>query len=112
MTKKVVFHETELNWLPHPQGVPGFEVKPLVEKPAIDTRILLARATPGSELGDHTHDTDDVFLVLDGSAKIHIDGYGTFDLKKGSVVHVPKMVVHRVFDVGEQGYVVLDIFVP
>ena len=42
-----------------------------------------------------------VLHILEGKAKMEMEGIGDFDMKKGSHVLVPAHVTHRIHDVTE-----------
>jgi len=111
MTEAVAFEADGVAWKPHPMAE-GFEVKVLAHKPDTKVKIQLVRARPGAVLAEHAHDTEDIFYVLDGGATIWIEGKGDIPMTAGMVIRVPKDAVHKVHNISERGYLVLDMFVP
>lgn len=111
MTEPAAFAAEEVAWAPHPMAE-GFEVKVLAHKPESQVKIQLVRARKGAVLAEHTHDTEDIFYVLAGGATIWIEGAGDIPLRKGMVIRVPKDAVHKVYKISDEGYLVLDMFVP
>ena len=111
MTETAAFKADEVAWQPHPMAE-GFEIKVLAHKPDTKVKVQLVRARKGAVLAEHTHDTEDIFYVLDGGATIWIEGKGDIPLSRGMVIRVPKDAVHKVYNISDQGYLVLDMFVP
>ncbi|MEM0268977.1 MAG: cupin domain-containing protein [Candidatus Korarchaeum sp.] len=48
----------------------------------------------GDLIPEHTHEGDEVAYVVNGRARIHIEGSGDFDLGEGEALLIPKGVRH------------------
>jgi mannose-6-phosphate isomerase-like protein (cupin superfamily) len=99
-----VLDPSTVQWNPHPK-FKGVEVAYLLSKKddAIDMTCILARWHVGAEIPKHIHEeSDDILYILQGKAKIWIDGVGDVPLSAGSFVRVPKGVLHQPHDVEEE----------
>ena len=102
--KAKVLDPSTLQWNPHPK-FKGVEVAYLLSKKddAIDMTCILARWHVGAEIPKHIHEeSDDILYIIQGKAKIWIDGVGDVPLSAGSFVRVPKGVLHQPHDVEEE----------
>ena len=103
----------ELSWRPH-QLAEGAKIKPLVTKrdDGLNVSCILVNVPAGVEIPEHTHeDQVDILYPLEGNADMFVEGTGTFALKPGVVVRVPKGAKHRIFNV-TQDLVIYDVFHP
>lgn len=102
-----------LSWQPHPFAE-GVKIKPLVTKRDDDLNVscILVNIPAGVEIAEHTHEEQvDILYPLEGSAEMFVEGIGTFALKPGVVVRVPKGAKHRIFNVIEE-LIIYDVFHP
>lgn len=81
-------------------------------QPVAGDRLLLSRARfePHSEAPVHTHDEEQMGMVLSGSGDFELDGE-TRRVGPGDVYHAPPGVPHGL-RAGAEGCVVLDVFSP
>jgi quercetin dioxygenase-like cupin family protein len=103
----------ELSWDPHPFA-DGVKIKPLVTKRDDDLNVscLLVKVPVGIEIAEHTHEEQvDILYPLRGRAEMYVDQTGTFALKPGVVVRVPKGAKHRIFNVTDE-LIIYDVFHP
>jgi len=103
----------DLSWDPHPLAE-GVKIKPLVTKRDDDLNVscILVRVPAGIEIAEHTHDEQvDILFPLKGRAEMFVEETGTFALKPGVVVRVPKGAKHRIFNVTEE-LIIYDVFHP
>lgn len=103
----------DINWRPHPV-FKDVSIKPLATKSedGLNVTCLLVRIPAGSEIPEHVHaDQADILYPIQGRAEMNVDGAGTFPLKPGMIVRVPKGTRHRIFNVHED-LVVYDVFQP
>lgn len=82
------------------------------------TRVLTAadggpcslHVTSITDSARHYHrDTAEVYYILEGTGKVELDGEW-FDVRPGSVIHIPAGTRHRV--VGEQGVKTIVVATP
>jgi glucose-6-phosphate isomerase len=57
----------------------------------------------------HSHDADEVYLVLKGSGHIIVDNKKT-SIKRGDLITIPKNVWHRTVNTGKEKLVFLTVF--
>ena len=73
---------------------------------------FVVRCTIGSEIEEHIHQKEtDITYVLQGKAMMWIEDRGTFKLKPGVFVVVPKGLKHKTYDVVEE-LLIYDVFSP
>lgn len=104
---------SNISWRPHPIAK-GVHIKPLVTKSddGLDVTCMLVRVPAGNEVPEHIHEEQvDILYPLEGLAEMYVDGAGTFPLKPGIVVRVPKGTKHKIFDVTED-LLIYDVFQP
>ena len=83
----------DIAWRPHPL-VKEVNIKPLVTKgeDGLDVTCLLVKVPAGIEIPEHVHDEQvDILYPLQGKAEVNVEGAGTFDLKPGVIIRVPKI---------------------
>lgn len=108
------FQKTDdLPWKPHALAE-GVTIKPLVtrETSGTDVTCMLVRVPVGVVIPEHIHETqDDIVYPVSGKAKMYVEGTGEFELKPGVIVHVPKGMKHRIYDVSDE-LIAFDVFSP
>src|SRR3970282_1235396 len=95
MTETAAFKADEVAWQPHPMAE-GFEIKVLAHKPDTKVKVQLVRARKGAVLAEHTHDTEDIFYVLEGGDTVWDEGKGDLPVSRGMVIRGPKDAVYKV----------------
>ena len=103
----------DLAWRPHPL-VKEVSIKPLVTKSedGLNVTCMLVRIPAGVEIPEHIHEEQaDILYPIDGKAEMNVAGAGTFALKPGVIVRVPKGIRHRIFNVTEE-LLIYDVFQP
>lgn len=108
-----IIQPEERKWDPHPQ-LPGIEVAYLVSKREDKTGITcaLVHLPVGSQVDKHVHEhSDDIIYVLQGKAKMWIDGIGDVPLAAGTFLRIPKGVWHQPHDI-EEDFVAHDTWYP
>ena len=94
-------------------GQPTISPSPGVHfQPVPGVRLLLCRVTidPHSEAPVHTHDEEQMGIVLSGSGDFELDGE-TRRVVPGDTYHAPPGVPHGL-RAGAEGCVVIDVFSP
>jgi quercetin dioxygenase-like cupin family protein len=112
MEKPKVVQQENVKWEPHPQlatAEVGYLLSHRDEN--MDLTCLLVRLPAGTQVEKHTHECDDIIYVLEGKAKLWVDGIGDVPLVKGTFVRVPKGVLHQPHDI-EEDFVAYDVFYP
>jgi len=110
---RYLVHESEVNWEPH-QKFKGVKVKILhTEKDQNSlATIVMTKVPKGEKVPVHVHEnSDNILHILEGRAKMEIDGIGVFQMAKGSCLRVPKNTKHQIYDVTEE-LIVYDVFAP
>jgi len=112
MEQPKIVQKNDLKWEPHPQLV-GIEVSYLLSNrdENADLTCMLVHLPTGVDGPKHTHECDDIIYVLQGKAKIWIDGVGDVPAIPGTFIRIPKGVLHQPHDV-EEDLVVYDIYYP
>jgi len=103
----------KISWRPHPL-VKGVDIKPLATKSEDDLNVtcMLVRIPAGKEIPEHIHEEQvDILYPLQGQAEMYVEGAGTFPLKSGIVVRVPKGTKHKISNVTEE-LLIYDVFQP
>ena len=103
----------DISWRPHPIAE-GVNIKPLATKSEDDLNVtcMLLRIPPGKEILEHIHEEQvDILYPMQGEAEMYVEGTGTFLLKPGIVVRVPKGTKHKIFNVTEE-LLIYDVFQP
>jgi len=103
----------DISWRPHPIAE-GVTIKLLATKSEDDLNVtcLLLRIPPGKEIPEHIHEEQvDILYPLQGEAEMYVEGTGTFPLKPGIVVRVPKGTKHKISNVTEE-LLIYDVFQP
>ena len=103
----------DISWLPHPL-FEGVSIRPLVTKKedGLNVTCMLVRVPAGKDIPEHIHEEQmDILYPLQGQAEMYVDGAGTFALKPGIVVRVPKNTKHYIFNVIEE-LLIYDVFQP
>jgi quercetin dioxygenase-like cupin family protein len=102
-----------LSWRPHPIAE-GVNIKPLATRSEDDLNVncMLVSIPPGKEVPEHIHEEQvDILYPLKGEAEMVVEGVGTFPLKPGIIVRVPKGRKHSILNVNEE-LLIYDVFQP
>ncbi|MFC1798284.1 cupin domain-containing protein [Thermodesulfobacteriota bacterium] len=104
---KYLIPEEEFEWEDHPmvEGAQSVTLFTRKEHGAQATTGMV-KIPKGRHLDWHDHgDSDDILLILDGRAKMEIEGVGNLEMKKGSNLLIPGHVRHRIHDVSEDLFI-------
>ena len=100
------------------QAVPvkafGLDLTVLLTTEATDGAIsvLIANHKPGEGPPDHVHfSQEEIFFILEGNYELTVDGE-TSTIGAGTIVFIPRNVVHRFKNVGETTARMLDWSLP
>jgi len=108
-----VIQPGEMKWNPHPKFA-GVEVASLLSKKDdnLDVTCTVVHWKVGAKFEKHIHEhSDDIIYVIQGKAKVWIDGVGDVSLTPGSFVRIPMGVLHEPHDV-EQDFIAHDMWFP
>lgn len=72
-------------------GVAGFE--PLLDQIVGDNHVVRVRLAPGARSARHTHNCDQVMIVVEGKGSLVTDD-NVIELRSGTVVFTPAGVPH------------------
>jgi quercetin dioxygenase-like cupin family protein len=102
----------DVKWEPHPQ-LANAKVAFLVSHrdENMDLTIMLVHLPVGTEVARHTHECDDIIYLVEGKAKMWIEGMGDVPVEKGSFVRIPKGTLHQPHDI-EEDLIAYDVFYP
>ena len=92
----------------------GLDVKILLTTEATDGAIsvLIGRHKPGEGPPDHVHFTqEEMFYILEGTYELTVGGVTT-TAGPGTIVFIPRNVVHRFTNVGDTTACMLDWTLP
>ena len=74
--------------------------------------VLMAWHKPGEGPPDHVHfNQEEIFFILEGTYELAIDGHTT-TARAGTIVFIPRNVVHRFRNVGDTTARMLDWSLP
>ena len=107
-----IVHPQDVKWEPHPQlakAKVAFLVSHRDEN--MDLTIMLVDLPVGTEVPRHTHECDDIIYLVEGKAKMWIEGMGDVPVEKGSFVRIPKGTLHQPHDI-EEDLIAYDVFYP
>ena len=81
-------------------------------RPLTGERLMLSHVTiaPHGEAAVHTHDEEQIGLIVSGSCEFELDGE-TRTLKPGDIYHAPPGVPHGA-RTGDEQVVIVDLFSP
>jgi quercetin dioxygenase-like cupin family protein len=94
--------------------IPDEQVRPGVRRRAIgtgDVLLVMNECQPGMALRPHSHDFDQLALIVSGEAIYHVGGDHN-EVGPGSVVLVPAGVEHYIEPTGSEPVLNLDVFAP
>jgi quercetin dioxygenase-like cupin family protein len=69
------------------------------ETGAVASSVVYFEIDPGDNCGRHTHNTEEVIVVLDGEGEVEIGGERR-SLQVGTLAHVPAFTPHNVHGTG------------
>ncbi|ADM09477.1 hypothetical protein PB2503_07057 [Parvularcula bermudensis HTCC2503] len=75
------------------------------------TQLVLMSVNPGDDIGEESHDVDQVLIFVEGRGKA-IVGDETFKVKKGSLVVVPAGAVHNFIAQGRKPLKLFTLYSP
>jgi len=110
---KVWHNQEETPWQSHSLAK-GVLIRPLVSQKddGVDVTCMLVLIPEGKEVPEHVHEEqDDILYPLKGEAVMWVDGSGSFILKPGIIVRVPKGTKHRISGV-KVDLLLYDVFWP
>lgn len=92
MTKDRSRDIPQYNW----KTIPPREARPgIVQRGFRGNTVMISYAElhPHMEPGPHSHEAEQIFMLLKGRVKLHV-GDQVFDMEEGSIVRIPPNVVH------------------
>jgi len=81
-------------------------------RPLVGERLMLSHVTiaPHGEAALHTHDEEQIGLVVSGTCEFELDG-DRRSLRPGDVYHAPPGVPHGAWT-GDEECIIVDLFAP
>jgi len=110
---RYLVYESEMEWQEHPE-FEGVLIKVLQSKKDHGSlaTVVFTRVPKGGEVPVHVHEeSDDILYIIDGMAEMAIDGIGTFEMRKGGCLRVPKNTKHHIFNVAKD-LLLYDVWAP
>jgi quercetin dioxygenase-like cupin family protein len=102
--------ELEEMWV---EGKPSHRVKvqmPLAEVPDTESiGVIYVELEPGDVAETHTHDVDEILILLAGKSEVSVDNESHL-LSSGGMVFIPKDVSHGFRNVGSETLRAVGIF--
>ena len=98
---------------PHPR-LPGVEVVYFMSKrdDKADITCALVHLPAGSQVEKHLHEnSDDIIYVLQGEAKMWVEGTGDIPSVAGSFLRIPKGTWHQPHE-KEEDFIAYDVWFP
>jgi len=92
----------------------GLDLKVLLSTEATGgaTSVLMGWLKPGEGPGDHVHfNQEEIFFILEGTYEMTVSGQTT-TAGPGTIVFIPRNVVHRFKNVGDTTGCMLDMSLP
>jgi quercetin dioxygenase-like cupin family protein len=96
------------------EEIPEEDVRPGVSRRAIgtsDVLLVMNECQPGMDLRPHSHDFDQLALIISGEAIYHV-GDDHNEVGPGSVMLVPAGIEHYIEPTGSEPVLNLDVFAP
>jgi quercetin dioxygenase-like cupin family protein len=96
------------------EDIPDEQVRPGVRRRAIGTRdvlLVMNECRPGMEVRPHSHDFDQLALIMSGQAIYHV-GEDHNEVGPGSAMLIPAGVEHYIEPTGSEPVLNLDVFAP
>lgn len=94
--------------------IPYEDVRPGVRRRAFGTEnvlLVMNECMPGMELKPHSHNFDQIVLIVSGRAIYHVDSEAN-EMGPGSVLLVPAEAEHYIEPLGNEPVLNLDVFSP
>jgi len=111
MNKKKKFHFIDVDEAPQFSQMKGLETKILSGLHGEQMMMVLNSTLPGHEVPTHSHPHEQVGMVFSGKAKLRI-GDEERMVQKGDFYCIPSNVPHSDTCIGDEPFVMLDIFYP
>jgi mannose-6-phosphate isomerase-like protein (cupin superfamily) len=96
------------------EDIPDETVRPGIRRRGFGTEdvlLVLNHCEPGMDLRPHSHEFDQIAMIVSGSAIYHV-GEVDNEVGPGSVMLVPAGVEHWIEPTGEQPVENIDVFAP
>lgn len=90
------------------------EVRPGVSRCAFGTEramLVMNRLEPGMETRPHSHDFEQIALVVEGAVRFTVEGE-TYDVEAGEVLLIPANAEHFGEVIGNRPALNVDVFAP
>ena len=94
--------------------IPDEAVRPGVRRRAFGTEqamLVLNHCEPGMDVRPHTHDFDQIAMIVSGTAIYHVGDIAN-EVGAGSIMHIPAGVEHYIEPTGDTPVKNLDVFAP
>lgn len=94
--------------------IPGEVVRPGVSRRAFGTKdvmLVMNYCEPGMALRPHSHDFDQIALIVKGHAVYHVGQVG-HEVGPGSILLIPAGQEHFIEPVGDEVVENIDVFAP
>jgi mannose-6-phosphate isomerase-like protein (cupin superfamily) len=78
----------------------------------VNSQLVLMSVEPGDDIGEETHDVDQVLYFLSGSGEAILNGKDRSPIKANSLVVVPAGTLHNFVNTGSQPMKLFTIYSP
>jgi quercetin dioxygenase-like cupin family protein len=78
-------------------------------RPLTEYGCMLVTLESGKQVDSHSHDEEEAFVVISGSARLDVDGEETV-LHAADVAYIPRNASHALCNMGPDDFVMLDIY--
>jgi mannose-6-phosphate isomerase-like protein (cupin superfamily) len=96
------------------EEIPDEPVRPGIRRRGFGTRdvlLVLNQCKPGMDLRPHSHEFDQIAMIIKGRALYHI-GTEPNEVGPGSLLLIPAGVEHYIEPLGEEVVENIDVFAP
>lgn len=111
MTKKDFSYFLDINSAPRIAHAPGVETTILTGRNGEGMMMVLTEISPGANVPAHAHPHQQMGMVYAGKAKMRI-GNESRIVEKGNFCIMPSNMEHEATCLGDESFVMLDIFYP
>ncbi|UCH78896.1 MAG: cupin domain-containing protein [Candidatus Coatesbacteria bacterium] len=111
MTEKEIPYFVDAAAAPTITQLPGLETTILTGRHGEKMMMVLNATLPGHEVPEHSHPHEQIGMVHSGRALLRIGGEER-EVKRGDFFRIPGGVPHSDVCLGEEPFVMLDIFCP
>lgn len=76
------------------------------------SQIVLMSVESGDDIGEETHEVDQILYFVSGTGRCVLDGKRERDVKEGSLVVVPAGTLHNFINTGQEPLKLFTVYAP